>query len=195
MDAMEKVLQKVAEHMIATFVTMEIQQAMFYSLGLTASKAVATSEASDSAGVAFAGTYAQVMQAVPWPFSLALAPEEAARAAALTEAGAAAFIAHGGMDYTPAETTYLLDKGERVVSPRQNQDLTDFLKKSGDGSQGGAVTIQRLDVHVMENATSSDAFLRMNKIELRNALGQPIIDALDEMYKVGIKPKFANQLK
>ncbi|VUD48414.1 hypothetical protein TDB9533_01229 [Thalassocella blandensis] len=37
-------------------------------------------------------------------------------------------IAHGGLENVPKESTYLLDKGERVVSPRQNRDLTDFLQ-------------------------------------------------------------------
>ena len=45
-------------------------------------------------------------------------------------------IAHGGLDYVPSESTYLLDAGERVVSPNQNADLTGFLKdqKSGESS-------------------------------------------------------------
>ena len=45
-----------------------------------------------------------------------------------------AAIAHGGLTNTPAEATYMLDKGERVVSPRQNKDLTQFLENGG-GSQ------------------------------------------------------------
>ncbi len=42
-------------------------------------------------------------------------------------------VAHGGLDYVPKESTYLLDKGERVLSPNQNQDLNNFMK-SGDKS-------------------------------------------------------------
>lgn len=42
-------------------------------------------------------------------------------------------IAHGGLDYVPKESTYLLDKGERVLSPKQNQDLNNFMK-GGDKS-------------------------------------------------------------
>lgn len=42
-------------------------------------------------------------------------------------------IAHGGLDYVPKESTYLLDKGERVLSPNQNQDLNNFMK-GGDKS-------------------------------------------------------------
>lgn len=37
-------------------------------------------------------------------------------------------MAHSGIDNIPKEGTWLLDKGERVLSPRQNQDLTSFLR-------------------------------------------------------------------
>ena len=33
-------------------------------------------------------------------------------------------MAHDGIDYVPQEGTWLLNKGERVLSPRQNQDFT-----------------------------------------------------------------------
>ena len=37
--------------------------------------------------------------------------------------------AHGGLTNVPKEETYLLDKGERVLSPNQNKDLTNFMSK------------------------------------------------------------------
>lgn len=37
-------------------------------------------------------------------------------------------IFHGGMTNVPEERTYLLDEGERVLSPEQNEDLTAFLR-------------------------------------------------------------------
>jgi len=40
-------------------------------------------------------------------------------------------IAHGGLTNVPAEATYLLQKNERVISPRQNQDLTNFIQEGG----------------------------------------------------------------
>jgi len=42
-------------------------------------------------------------------------------------------IAHGGLDYVPKESTYLLDKGERVLSPNQNSDLTKFMQGDKSG--------------------------------------------------------------
>jgi hypothetical protein len=41
--------------------------------------------------------------------------------------------AHAGLNNVPREGTYLLDRGERVVQPRQNQDLTDFLAQQDKG--------------------------------------------------------------
>lgn len=49
-------------------------------------------------------------------------------------------IAHGGLDYVPKETTFLLDKGERVLSPRQNKDLTRYLNER-QNTTGGNVNV------------------------------------------------------
>jgi hypothetical protein len=196
-DALEKVMQQVAQHIISALITIEIQQAIFHALGLAAAKTQATGEVADAAGVAYAGTFAQVMTSIPWPYSVAIAPEAAVAAAIGVEAGAMPFIAaHGGMDYVPAETTYLLDKGERVVSPNQNRDLTDFLAgKQKTATPGQTITIAKVEVHIMENATTADAFLKMNPQQLRQALGRPVIDALNSMNRIGVKPDFAMQNK
>lgn len=50
-----------------------------------------------------------------------------AAAAILGATSSLAGMAHNGLDYIPSEGTWLLDKGERVLSPRQNEDLTRFL--------------------------------------------------------------------
>ncbi len=51
-------------------------------------------------------------------------------------------IAHGGLDYVPKESTYLLDKGERVLSPRQNKDLANFMANGQKASYGGITIIE-----------------------------------------------------
>ena len=67
---------------------------------------------------------------------IAAGPAFAAVAAALGAVQLAAVLAqpapsaHGGLDYVPKEQTYLLDKGERVLSPRQNKDLTNYINNS-----------------------------------------------------------------
>ncbi|WP_039913155.1 phage tail tape measure protein [Cellvibrio mixtus] len=79
----------------------------------------------------------------PWPTNLAaMATVAAATAGVLTDIKSVnvAGIAHGGLDNVPKEATYLLDKGERVLSPLQNRDLTSFLKSGGGG--GGSIKIE-----------------------------------------------------
>ena len=68
----------------------------------------------------------------PFPYNVpavTMAALETGALAAAAQAITPSFsgIAHGGLDYVPKESTYLLDKGERVLSPRQNTDLTKFM--------------------------------------------------------------------
>ena len=71
----------------------------------------------------------------PFPYNVpavTMAALETGALAAAAQAITPSFsgIAHGGLDYVPKESTYLLDKGERVLSPRQNTDLTKFMASS-----------------------------------------------------------------
>ncbi len=53
-------------------------------------------------------------------------------------------IFHGGESYVPKEASYYLDKGERVLSPRQNKDLTNYLSnQSKSGGASGNVQISQ----------------------------------------------------
>ena len=54
--------------------------------------------------------------------------------------------AHGGLDYVPKEQTYLLDKGERVISPRQNRDLTKFINNSTINNNQSGSSIRIINV-------------------------------------------------
>lgn len=47
--------------------------------------------------------------------------------------------AHGGLDYVGAEQTYLLQKGERVLSPTQNRDLSEYLANDRGNSGGDMI--------------------------------------------------------
>ena len=53
--------------------------------------------------------------------------------------------AHDGMDSLPSTGTYMLERGERVVSSRANRDLTEFLATNGKGGSSGStqpITLQ-----------------------------------------------------
>jgi len=58
-------------------------------------------------------------------------------------------VAHGGMEYVPNEATYLLNRGERVLSPRQNTDLTDFINGRGTAEQGPTMIEILLDGEIL----------------------------------------------
>ncbi len=95
-------------------------------------------------------------------FPYPLGPILAASALALGLAQVAAIAsqkppsAHGGLTNVPKEQTYLLDKGERVVSPGQNKDLIEFMQ-----SRAGGLSIDSLRVNIsapapLEEMTESD---------------------------------------
>ena len=52
--------------------------------------------------------------------------------------------AHSGLDFVPTEGTYVLQRGERVVPPKQGEDLRRFLEKEkrGEGGTNGQIVVQ-----------------------------------------------------
>ena len=191
-----KALESVAKNALKTVISMLIQMGIQRMILAAIDTGATQTESAMKKGAALGDVYlnsfasAAAIPMIGWAMAPGVASANTAIAAAITPGviatGAAlGAIAHGGMDYVPNESTYLLQKGERVLSPNQNSDLTKFMKEGN----GGGTTIQSLTIHVLENATNADAFAKMSPIELRNKLGKPIIDALNEMYKMGMKPK------
>jgi hypothetical protein len=65
-------------------------------------------------------------------------------------------VAHAGLGYVPEESTYILQKGERVLAPRQNDDLTEFLAHGGGGPTRVTLMIDgRVIGEVLGNLTRS----------------------------------------
>ena len=94
----------------------------------------------------------------PFPYNVpavAMAALETGALAAAAQAITPSFsgIAHGGLDYVPKEQTYLLDKGERVLSPNQNKDFTNFMQ--GNQTSGGGVGEINIVVSVDAKGNSS----------------------------------------
>jgi len=93
----------------------------------------------------------------------------------------------GGMDYVPSENIVLLDKGERcfllIKTPTNIIPCRWRIiwRRHGDSEPHhpcfGKCNEPRM------------CFTRMDKIELRHMLGQPVIDALNELWKFGIQRK------
>lgn len=105
--------------------------------------------------------------------------------------------AHGGLTNVPRESTYLLQKGERVLSPNQNSDFTSAIRNgsfSGGGNGGrGGVKIENLAIHIMENATNAEAFLEMDRSMMEELVADKIIPALDSLDAQGIKTMSASR--
>ncbi|WP_235423429.1 tape measure protein [Pseudoalteromonas luteoviolacea] len=47
-------------------------------------------------------------------------------------------IAHGGLDYVPNESTYVLQRGERVLSPKQNVEISHMARHYNAGNRQSA---------------------------------------------------------
>lgn len=58
-------------------------------------------------------------------------------------------MAHDGIDNIPREGTWLLDRGERVVDSRTNEDLKRYLARQNQGAQSGGA---KLNVVINNNA-------------------------------------------
>ncbi|HFE8666491.1 TPA: tape measure protein [Acinetobacter baumannii] len=126
-----------------------MQQAFSIASTLVAAHSAAAQVAAD-ATIPFFSTKIAASKAM-----LAMGYAQAGMIAAQTIAG----IAHGGLDYVPSESTYLLDEGERVLSPRQNQDLTRFMANQQSGGSGVKVTINNYGNDKVETSQDADGNL------------------------------------
>tara|TARA_R110000803_G_scaffold10829_1_gene32922 strand:- start:1628 stop:3892 length:2265 start_codon:yes stop_codon:yes gene_type:complete len=50
-------------------------------------------------------------------------------------------VAHGGLTEVPSDQTFLLKQGERVLSPDQNEDFTEFIGGGGGGGGNGMIDL------------------------------------------------------
>ncbi len=173
MDTFKQIGRDMLKTLISSLIKMGIQS-------LIVNKASAVSQV----GRAGAGAVAS-MAAAPFPINLGAPAFGAAMAS--TAAGFAA--AHGGLTNVPSESTYLLQKGERVLSPNQNKDFTDFISNDiGSGSSGSGVSVENLTIHILENATNADAILEMDRSDMEELVADKIIPALNSLDAQGIKP-------
>jgi hypothetical protein len=71
--------------------------------------------------------------------------------------------AHAGLSMVPEESTYILQRGERVLAPEQNRDLTQFL--SGGGQQMRVIV--NLDGRAIFDAVSDASRTGLLEIDAR----------------------------
>ena len=166
--------------------------------GLNTSQA--SQEASKAVGLAGANMFAS-MAAAPFPINLtapAAASAAVAGASATFAGGAAAGaalgasiggIAHGGLSNNPSEQTFLIRKGERVISPRQNEDLTQAL----EGGSIGGNSIKVDNIIMFPNATNAEAVLSMDTQEIAEKMEDALITALNNLDDRGVRPNFVER--
>lgn len=116
-----------------------------YKMLLTSQKAANLASAIMSGWTSISAAWASA----PFPANLpnvAIATSKAGVFQAAIQAVSPVGMAHNGLDNIPKEGTWLLDGGERVLSPRQNQDLTNYLEKRNSlQNQSPMIERQRLE--------------------------------------------------
>lgn len=152
------------------------QQSAMYRAAFAMEKAYAVYKAVMNIRETYSNTYNSVA-AIPVigpyiaaPTAAAAAAVQVAQAAQLRsmQAPSVGGIAHGGLDYVPKETTFLLDEGERVLSPRQNKDLTRYLNERQNTTGG--------NVNVYNNSSAQVTAERQSN-------GEVTIEVVDKMIK------------
>ncbi len=115
----------------------------FGKKGFAAAKAFAIAQATIDTFVAAQGAYASLSKIPIVGPALGIAAAAAAVAAGFARVASIKStdpgVAHAGLTSVPEEATYILNRGERVLAPEQNQDLTKFL--NGGGGFGGPTEI------------------------------------------------------
>jgi hypothetical protein len=124
---------------------------------------------------------------LPFPANLGAMATVAGATAGLVDDIQSVNIAHGGLDYVPKESTFLLDRGERVLSPRQNKDLTQFLDAAPANQPNFNVNVynyssERIDVRQNGNTVDVIVGQVVNKINDQIARGVGVANTLQQTY-------------
>ncbi len=129
----------------------------------------------------------------PFPYNLAAMASVAASTASIVgNIQSVAGIFHGGKDYVPKEATYLLDKGERVVSPRQNQDLTSFLASQREMNQYNAINSNPTNGSSQVNIQIINRVQGVELVESKGADGSVTIEVVRAEAQKAVRQGFAN---
>ncbi len=123
------------------------EQSGIYKAAFIAQKAAAVAQATIAIeqGIAMAA-------ANPFPYNLAAMASVAASTAGLVSNIAAVGMAHSGIDSVPETGTWLLQKGERVVTSQTSAKLDATLERVGRDTNAGGNTYQpSFEMHVNGN--------------------------------------------
>lgn len=191
--SLSDMLRNMAEETIRMLIRVGAQKMVNWALEKTMGASAAAGYVSQitgqsTAGVMLAGinAFASASLLNPLAGPPAMAAATAATSPLATGAIAAANMtlagmAHSGLDYIPKEGTWLLDKGERVLSPRQNQDLTNFLRGTPQASSRSAAEpgVKKLDVHFNMSALNNEGLIEM-LLSNRDAISGMLVQSLED---------------
>ena len=133
-----------------------------------------------SVAEAFASTYAGAARALkdlPFPFSWIVAGATIVKG--LAYVANIKGMAHSGLENVPETGTYLLKRGERVLSPGQNEE---FMSTVGGGGQ----MIQTNHFVIMPNVSSPGALLSMSDKDWKDVLEAKVIPAMRDLKRAGV---------
>lgn len=138
-ESFKGIAASIIHNLIKIGVQRLITSALFKTISATEHVARMTQLSAQTYASAFAAT-----AAIPI-VGPALAPGVAAASTAAMMAGSVAASAtgttlgiatsgqaHGGLEAVPEDATYVLKRGERVLAPEQNRDLTEYLERRDD---------------------------------------------------------------
>ncbi|MBF8728758.1 phage tail tape measure protein [Pseudomonas putida] len=191
-DALMDMVSGFAKSMISALADMAAQWLVYQAVQLVVGKSTQSmaslgmvSNAQAMAFQAQLNAYASTA-AIP-VYGPALAPAAALTAAAATApmvAGVASLtgMAHNGLDNIPREGTWLLDGGERVLSPAQNKDLTGYLQRvngvdAASKPGGGSMNVEvhnyaPAQVDVQQDGDRMKVFIREAKRQIAGDLAR-----------------------
>lgn len=195
-EALKNITKGVLKTLISMLVQWMVKRFILSKLFHATTTTETAQQGAKAVGLAGANATAS-MAAAPWPISMgapafgaamqAVAASQLASGIGIGAAIGASVVgvAHDGMTDIPREGTYLLDGGERVVSATQNRDLSEFLKNN---NQSNSITIENINISILENATNADALLRMSQTEMDELVANRIITSLNRLDARGVRP-------
>lgn len=131
--------------------------------------------------------------AQPYPMNIAAMATVAAETASIVsniQSVSLGGMAHSGIDNVPKEGTWLLDKGERVVDSRTNQDLKTFLANANTGgANGGKSTV---NVKIINNGQPVEA--KVHSEETADGNLQLTVELMQTMDRIANERYRKNQM-
>lgn len=131
-DVFENIGKAIATELLASLIQVGIQMLINKALGTAAKTAEVAESAATGTAIATAYAPAAALASLATLGSNAI-PASMGISSTVALSHGLAGMAHDGISEVPREGTWLLDKGERVLSAKQNSDLKSFM--NGGGAQ------------------------------------------------------------